>query len=323
MKAFVTGGSGFVGRNLIGALRERGASVRALARSEAAAQAVRAAGAEAVIGDLDDESRLQTAISGCDTVFHAAAMLGDWGRYEDFHRVNVAGSARLLAAARRAGARRLVHVSTEAVLVGGPTLVNADESWPRPPRPVGLYPLTKAMAEELVLSANGPDLTTVVARPRFIWGKGDTSLLPRIIEAVRAGKFAWIAGGRYLTSTCHVANVCEGLLLAAERGRGGEIYFLTDGAPIEFRAFITSLVATAGLDPGNRSIPRWLARLLATGTEALWRTLSLPSAPPINRMVVRLMGEEVTVNDAKARRELGYTASVSRQAGLAEMINQR
>jgi nucleoside-diphosphate-sugar epimerase len=318
-RVFVTGGSGFVGRNLIAALRARGDQVRALARSDGAARAVRDAGAEPVHGDLDASRILWNAMNGCSVVFHVAATVADWGRAVDFHRINVEGTERVIEAALSAHVRRLVHVSTEAVLVGGRPIVRADESWPRPARPIGLYPLTKGLAEERVLAANAPALSTVIMRPRFIWGAGDTTLLPNLVERVRAGQFRWIGGGRFLTSTCHVANVCEGLLLAAERGGDAQIYFLTDGEPIEMRGFLAALLATQGVEPGSRSVPRWLARALAWASELAWRTLPLGGEPPITRTAVRLVGEEVTVDDGKARRELGYVGRMSREAGLAAM----
>jgi nucleoside-diphosphate-sugar epimerase len=320
-RAFVTGGSGFVGRNLIPALRARGVEVRALARTEKAAAEVERVGAEAVLADLNDNDALRASMEGCDVVFHSAAFVEDWGSFEDFYTVNVTGTECALAAARFCEVRRFVHVSTEAVLVGGPPIVNADENRPRPAHPLGLYPTTKGMAEERVLAANSPELETVIVRPRFIWGKGDTSVLKHLAYVVRQGKFMWINGGRYLTSTCHVANVCEGMILAAERGRGGELYFLTDGEPVEVRSFLTALLRTQGLDPGNRSLPLWLARAFSWAAETAWTKLKLKGAPPITRTAVRLIGEEVTVNDSKARREIGYTGAVSREVGLAEMIS--
>src|SRR5437763_2396961 len=104
------------------------------------------------------------------------------------------------------------------------------------------------LAEAAVLAANGEGLETVVVRPRLIWGDGDTSVLPDIVAAVKRGRFVWLGGGRYLTSTCHVDNVVEGALLAAERGKPGEIYFLTEGATVEFRNLMTRLLHTPGID---------------------------------------------------------------------------
>lgn len=321
MRAFVTGGSGFVGRNLLALLAREGHAARALARSAAAAKTVQQAGAEVVLGDLDNEEALRRGMAGCDVVFHSAAKVEDWGDPADFERANVLGTERVLAAARAAGVPRLVHVSTEAVLVGAgaPRIANADETWPRARRPLGQYPRTKGRAEELVLAANGPGLATVIVRPRLIWGRGDTSVLPQIVASVRAGQFMWINGGRHQTSTCHVRNVCEGLLLAAERGRGGEIYFLTDGPPVRMREFMGALVRTQGVEPGAKSLPFRAAYALGWAAELAWRALPLRGQPPITRSVARLIGAEVTVDDSKARRELGYRGLVSREEGLREL----
>ena len=84
-----------------------------------------------------------------------------------------------------------------------------------------------------------------------------------------AGRFRWIEGGRYLTSATHVGNVCEGLIRAAERGRGGEIYFVTDGKPVEFRRFVSSMLDTQQVRPSNRSLPRPVARAVAAAVEGL------------------------------------------------------
>ncbi|MCP3142815.1 NAD-dependent epimerase/dehydratase family protein [Pyxidicoccus xibeiensis] len=319
MRAFVTGGSGFVGRNLITALRARGDSVRALARSSTAVAAVTEAGAEPFEGDLSDADKLRPGMEGCDTVFHAAAYVKSWGPREAFYEANVRGTERVLEAARAAGVKRFVHISTEAVLVDGRQLVKVNETWPVPERPIGDYPSTKAEAERLVLSVNSPEFTTVAVRPRFVWGRGDTSLLPEFVEAVRSKRFMWFGGGRYLSSTCHVANCVEGALLAAEKGRGGEAYFLTDGEPVVFRDFITKLLATQGVDAGTRSVPAGLASLLATLGDLLWGTLHLGGRPPLSRTEFLLMGREVTVSDEKARRELGYEGRRSIEEGLREL----
>jgi nucleoside-diphosphate-sugar epimerase len=311
--AYVTGGSGFLGKRLIAALVARGVQVTAMARSDAAAAAVTTAGATPARGDLGDRSAMTQAMSGCDTVFHAAAHVEQHGPLETFLAINVTGTENALTCARAAGIKRFVHVGTEAVLADGKPIVRADEQRPRAARPAGPYPLTKGLAEAAVLAANRDGLETVVIRPRFIWGKGDTTLLPQLVGAVKRGRFGWLGGGRYLTSTCHVANVVEGALLAAERGKPGEIYFLTDGAPVEFRDFMTRLLATQGVDASRvRDVPLWLARLVAGATG--WM-----KHPPVTRTALALVGHEVTVDDAKARRELGYRGAVTIDAGLAEL----
>ena len=309
---FVTGGSGYVGRNLIRALVARGEEVRALARSEASRAVVAKLGATPVAGDLDDVAVMTEAMRGATVVFHAAAQVEQHGPRALFERVTVRGTEHVLAAAKAAGVTRVVHVGTEAVLADGAAIVQADETRPRTTRPAGPYPWSKGLAEARVLTANGDGLETVVIRPRFIWGRDDTSVLPQMIAAVKAGRFGWIGGGRYPTSTCHVDNVIEGALLAAEKGRPGEIYFLTDGAPTELRGFVTAMLETQGVDAGTREVPRWVARLGAWLTG--WR-----ARPLITKAEIGLFGVEVTVHDRKARRELGYQGAMTIERGLAEM----
>ncbi|GAA6620794.1 NAD-dependent epimerase/dehydratase family protein [Scytonema sp. NUACC26] len=321
MRVFVTGGSGFVGRNLITALVQRGIEVRSLVKWEAEIETIESYGAIPIFGDINDRQVLKSGMTGCTVVFHLAAKVDDWGNFEDFQEVNVCGTEQIIAVAKETGVSRLVYVSTDAVLITGKAIVNADETQRLPKKPLGFYALTKAKAETKVIAANSDKLTTVVVRPRFVWGKGDTTLLARFIRAIGNQEFAWISGGRYLTSTCHVKNLCEGLILASERGRGGEIYFITDGAPVEFRSFITELLQTQGVEPGTNSLPRWLVWSWAWILEKVWTLLKLKSLPPITRTALSLIGSEVTVNDTKARRELSYIPVISRQEGLFEMGN--
>src|SRR5918998_3755981 len=215
--AFVTGGSGFIGGALIERLHREGWEVRALARSDAAAQKVRERGAVPVSGDLGHGGMLREGASGAEVAFHAAAKVEDWGDPEEFEALNVRGTENVIAACRAAGVRRLVHVGTEAALTAGQALVSVDEGAPLWPDSPFLYSSSKAKAEQLVRDANGDGLETVVVRPRFVWGRGDTTLLPASAELVRSGRFRWVGGGRHLTDTTHVDNTVEGLWLGATR----------------------------------------------------------------------------------------------------------
>ena len=278
--AFITGASGFIGGALTRRLIADGWRVRALARSDEAAGTVAERGAEAVRGDLQDTSAITAGARGCEITFHCAAMLGEWGTREQFEAGNVAGTANVLEASRRAGVRRIVHVGTEAALLAGEPLIDVDETAPLRPDSPALYSATKARAEQAVLAAANGDLETVVVRPRLVWGPGDTTILPGLRAAVASGHFAWIGGGRHLTSTTHVDNVVEGLVLGAEHGASGEAYFVTDGDPVVFRDFVTHLLATAGVTPPGRSMPAPLARAVAASGEALWRSLPLKGRRP-------------------------------------------
>jgi nucleoside-diphosphate-sugar epimerase len=320
--AFVTGGSGFIGGALIRRLRDEGWDVRALARSAGSAGAVRALGAEAVSGDLEDPRALAEGAKDCEFAFHAAAKVEDWGDPAEFERLNVAGTQNVLDACRAAGVRRIVHVGTEAALMAGSPLVNVDENAPlRPDSPV-LYSSSKAKAELRVRAANREGLETVVVRPRFVWGRGDTTLLPALTELVRAGRFRWVGGGRHLTATTHVDNTVEGLWLGATRAPAGGVYFVTDGEPVVFRDFVTRMLATQGVTPADKSVPAGVAGPVAAAAERIWRVTRRSGQPPLTRFAVWVSSQECTIDISRAEKDLGYRPVVSREEGLAAMAER-
>jgi nucleoside-diphosphate-sugar epimerase len=317
--AFVTGGSGFVGGALIRRLAGEGWTVRALARSDRSARSVEAAGAESVRGDLDDVNAMRAGADGADVFHHAAAKVEDFGDPADFQRVTVQGTKNALEAARDAKVRRFVHVGTEAALMAGQPLVNVDETAPLRPDSPAPYPWSKAKAEQAVRDANGNGLETVVVRPRFVWGHGDTTLLPEIVAMTKKGQFAWIGGGGQLTATTHIDNTVEGLVLAAERGKPGGVYFVTDGDPVVFREFVSELIRTQGVEPPTRTLPLGVARAVAAGAEGAWKLLRRKDRPPLTRFTVWVSALECTINDSRAREELGYREVKTREQGFDEL----
>ncbi len=317
--AFVTGGSGFIGGALIRRLVLGGCEVSALARSDRSAAAVEALGAHVVRGDLDDVAAMTEGAKACDAAFHLAAHVEQWGPVEDFVRSNVDGTRNALEACRTAGIRRFVHCGTEAAILAGEPIVRGDETIPLRPDSPAPYSSTKAQAERLVRDASTEGFDAIVLRPRFVWGVGDTTLLPAISEATRAGKFAWIAGGHNQTSTTHVDNVVEGMLLAAEKGRPGEAYFVLDDGDVEFREFVSALLQTQGVEPPTRSIPGPVGAIVARGGELAWKFLPLKGEPPLTRFSLWVSTQECTLSDAKARAELGYRPVITREEGLAAL----
>jgi nucleoside-diphosphate-sugar epimerase len=293
--------------------------VRALARSDAAAARLRERGAVPVRGDLGDAASLEGGTVGCDVCFHAAAKVEDWGDPAAFERVNVGGTANVIAAARAAGVRRLVHVGTEAALTAGQPLVRVDEAAPLRPDSPFLYSSSKAKAEQLVRDANGDGLETVVVRPRFVWGRGDTTLLPAIADRVRSGRFRWVGGGRHLTDTTHVDNTVEGLWLGGTRAPAGGVYFVTDGEPVVFRDFLERMLATQDVSVPDKSVPAGAASAAAATAERAWRLLRRPGPPPLTRFAVWVSSKECTLDISRARTELGYEPVRTRDEGLAEL----
>mmetsp|Transcript_13526 Transcript_13526/g.24223 ORF Transcript_13526/g.24223 Transcript_13526/m.24223 type:complete len:317 (+) Transcript_13526:222-1172(+) len=307
-KVFVTGGGGFVGRNLIKWLVGNGYVVVAMTRSEASGKTVQDLGATKVQGDLSDVDEIVAGMGGCEAVFHCAALASLQGPWEVFKRDNIDATRNVIQACRNAGVKRLIHCSTEAVLCGENSIVNATEESPYPKHPCGPYPESKMISEIDVLEANDPDrLETVVVRPRIVWGRDDTNILPLLSEQVKNGRFMFINHGDFLTSVCHIDNLIEGLIKAYLNGEPGNSYFVTDGKPIKFREFVIKTLATQGVDASNCwSFPASLGYL------ASWFGL-------MSRTYVRLWGEEVTLVDNKARNEIGYEGRVTFEQGLQSL----
>lgn len=315
---FLTGGSGFVGRNLIPFLKEKGYEVVALARSNESLQAVESYGAKGVLGDITDFSSLKKAMMGCSIVIHAAAHMDFWGPKETFMRINVHGTKNVLKATTVCGIHTCIYIGAASVINGAPIL-DYDETYIPPKPPKDYYSLTKSMAEKEVIQANSTALRTVVLRPPAIWGPNNPHY-DEMLSRVKEGKWMWIGKGTHHLSTIHVHNLAQAVTSAIDNGKGGEIYFVTDGEKRPVKSLFTQIFQKQGLDPGNRSLPRGWVLAMAKGVSFIWKRLSLQGKPPIVPMMVYLMGTEFSVSDQKARTEMGYTNAISIEEGMNTLI---
>ncbi|MEO8684421.1 MAG: NAD-dependent epimerase/dehydratase family protein [Devosia sp.] len=317
-RIFITGGSGYVGRNLIRHFAGKGIPVTALARSAKAERVVAELGATPFSGDLFGAD-LVRGMEGCDVLIHAAADIDHGPGTESQQRINEEGTKAVFEAARAGGIQRAIYLSTESVLADGRPLINVDERHPLPRRPAGSYSRSKAAAERHALSCNGGGMEVIAVRPRFVWGRDDTTALPNLLGAVQSGQFAWISGGDYLTTTTHIGNLCHGIELAMAKGKGGEIYFLGDEEPVRFREFATALMATQGVTAPEKSVPRALLRFIAGVGDRLHKLSGGKITAPLTLPSLATSAVTITLNIDKARRDLGYAPVMTREAGLAEM----
>jgi nucleoside-diphosphate-sugar epimerase len=316
MRILVTGGTGLLGGRLIPKLVANGAQVLALARSAPSRAKVRALGALPIEGDLESERPL--SLPAVDAVVHAAARFRFSGPREPFFKTNVAGTAKLLASAEKAGATTFVHISAAGIVMDEPgtPVRNADERAPTFPNHFAAYLASKAQAEPIVLAANKPGFRTLALRPPALWGPGDpfSRGLP---QAINSGQFAFIDRGDYAFATCHVDNVIEAIQCALERGEGGRAYFIADPEKQTFREFVASLAGVQGLSIETlRSIPYWVAVTLGRLLDAVWAIAHKVGDPPVSRSMMRMIGREFSVDDAAARHELGFVGRTSRAVGL-------
>jgi 2-alkyl-3-oxoalkanoate reductase len=319
--ALVTGGTGFLGRRIVERLLEQGRSVSVLARNPA--PELEARGVRFIRASLDDADAVRAACRGIDTVFHVAAKVGVWGRYDDFFRANVLGTRALLAGCSEHGVARFVHTSTPSVVYNGLPLSDADEALPLTTACPSPYPLTKAIAEREVLAANSPTLRTVALRPHLIWGVGDPHLVPRILDRARAGRLRIVGEGRNRVDMVHVDNAADAHLLAETALDGlaaGRAYFITNGEPVVLWDWINELLTALGEPTVKRHISLGAASAIGAACEAAWRVLPLKGEPPMTRFIAAELAKDHWFSLAAARRDLGYTPRISMAEGTAELV---
>lgn len=320
--ALVTGGGGFLGKAIVKRLMERGFSVRSFSRG--AYPELEAAGVQCFRGDLADGEGVAEAVEGCDVVFHVGAKAGVWGAYADYYDANVRGTENVLSACVRHGVGRLVYTSSPSVVHGGEAIEGGNESLPYPEHFEAPYPETKAMAEQMVLAVNGPDLLTVALRPHLIWGPEDNHLVPKIVARARAGKLKLVGDGDNLVDTVYIDNAADAHLDALDRLNDGAAccgkpYFITNGEPRPIKEIVNSIVGAAGLPPVDRSIPIGVAVVAGKTLELAHRLFAPSREPMMTAFLARQLGTAHWFDITGARRDLGYEPAVSLDEGFERL----
>jgi nucleoside-diphosphate-sugar epimerase len=315
----VTGASGFVGSRLAEELLASGESIRAMVRNPFQGETWRQRGVDVIVGDIRDANAVRRAVQGVDVVQHCAAAVGSHYTGREIRETNLGGVRRLLEEARGASVSRVVLLSSVNVL-GSVSLDPAIEELPcrRSNDPAADV---KIEAERLALAvANGPGPEVVILRPGFIYGPGDPGNLPRIIRALRRGKFAYIGSRDNVIPIVHVGDVVQAMLLAVQApGVGGRIYQITDGTRTTIGQFIDHLADLLECPRPRRVLPGFLPRLGCVVFDGLH--LVFPRCPaPINRSGVRFLGTSRYVDIQRAREELGYAPRVGYREGLTEAV---
>jgi nucleoside-diphosphate-sugar epimerase len=322
MRALVTGGGGFLGGAVVRLLVEAGYRVRSFSR--AAYPTLEALGVEQARGDLADALAVERAAEGCGVVFHVAAKAGLGGRWRDYYRTNVVGTRNVLRACRLLGIPQLIYTSSPSVVFDGRDMEGVNESVPYPPRHEAHYPRSKALAERLVLSANGPDLATVALRPHLIWGPGDNHLVPHILARARAGRLRRIGRESKWIDSVYVDNAAGAHLLAAERltfgsPLAGRAYFISNGEPLPLWDLVNRILAAGAVGPVTHSLPARLAYLAGGLCELAWGVFWPQCEPPMTRFLARELATAHWFDLTAARRDLGYEPRVSIEEGLRRL----
>lgn len=316
MTVLVTGASGMLGGAVAELLVARGHSVRTFQRRPSGVP-----GVEDIRGELTDSTAVERAVSGVDAVIHLAAKVSFTGHTEDFHRVNVQGTAGLLQAARTAGVRRFVHVSSPSVAHVGRSLVGAGAAPADPDRARGSYARTKAQAELLALGANDERMSVTAVRPHIVWGPGDTQLVERVLHRARAGRLPLLGGGTALVDTTYVDNAASAIAAALDRMEyvRGLPLIVTNGEPRPIGELLARMCSAGGVREPRRHVPAWLGRAAGSAVETFWRGANADGEPPMTRFLAEQLTTAHWFDQRRTRSLLGWKPEVSLDEGFARL----
>ncbi len=308
--AVVTGASGFVGSHIVDALLERGARVRAVVRGTSSRRWLTGKPVEFADSSLDDAAGLRRAVEGADWVIHVAGLIRARNAAE-FHECNVAGTARLLAAARDASVRRFAFVSSQAA--AGPSRDGRPVSEEQPPHPVSTYGETKRLAEELVLRERDRMAVTVI-RPPAVYGPRDTAILKVFTLAKRHLQPVLRSGGVF--SMIHVEDLASAVVAVLSREEAaGEIFFAAEPDRTDYDELGALVREALGTWTVRVAVPRWALMGIALGAEGFARVMG--AAPLLTREKLReISAGDWVCSSAKIRDRLGWSPRVPLAAGI-------
>ena len=320
MKVFVTGGTGFIGGEVVRQLRARGDEVRCLVRNPEKGAKVAALGCELVSGDLGDAAALRAGIEGCDGVIHAAAMY-EVGIPNKQHpamwEANVAGTERVLEAAREAQTPKVVYVSTCGIF-GNTHRQVVDESYEHPGKEfTSYYEETKLEAHKIakrMFAAGEPP--GVIVQPGGVYGPGDHSALGRQMHDFLAGRMPLLLFPDLGMNLVHVEDAAAGILLALDRGEPGQSYVL-GGQVTTMRELIQELGRVAGRKSPSRALPTAVLKAIAPAGPLVGKLTGQP--PNMRELISSADGVTFWAKHDKAIAELGYSPRGLEQ-GFRDML---
>lgn len=318
MKILVTGGTGFLGKQLAFRLKVLGYDVSVLGRNHAIGEQLKAKGLQFLPIDLTDREATVTACTGQNYIFHCAALSEPWGNYQDFYNANVLATRNIIQGCQIQGIQRLIYVSTPSIYFNFSHRLNISESTPLPKTPVNAYAKTKRLVEQEINQAYQSGLPTITIRPRAIFGPGDTSILPRLIKVSDRFGIPLINEGKACIDITHIDNVVDALLLCqnAPDTLLGRTFNITNGEPMTITTLLEMLFNKLGRPYKLKPISYHTAYWAALVMELLSSTIMFGREPLLTRYTLGLLAFDQTLDITAAREELGYKPRVSIEEGL-------
>ncbi|MDX1695152.1 MAG: NAD-dependent epimerase/dehydratase family protein [Ketobacteraceae bacterium] len=326
-KVLVTGGCGFIGRNLVDGFADSGCDVTVLDfNGKPFRDDVRF-----INLDIRDRQGVLDACQGMETVIHNASVVHTKHNQEEaVWAINYDGTRHVIDACHEHDIKKLIYISSASAVYEGQDIENGDETLPYSRISQAPYADSKIKAEKEVLAFNGKGVTqTCAVRPHVVFGIGDNRFLPAILEKAAKGKLKRQIGDRdKLSDFTYVSNLVDAVLMAEARLEpgspvSGQAYFITNGEPMAFFDFVEKVLIELGYPPIKGKVPYWLAYFVAMVAEAI-DTLkggTLNDESGLTRFAVRYMVTHHYYSIEKAYRDFGWQPRVSLAEGIKRTVS--
>lgn len=318
-RVLVTGASGMLGGAVAQLLRDKGHQVRTFQRG-ASSQAT-----DEIRGSLTDQDVVATAVESMDAVIHLAAKVSFTGHWNEFVATNIDGTANLLAAAKSAGIKDFVFVSSPSVAHFGNSLAGASAGVANPNLARGNYARSKAAAELSALAEDSPEFRVAAIRPHVVWGPGDTQLVERVVDRAKSGRLPLLDSGVALIDTTYIDNAASAIVRGLERMdyAHGRALVVTNGEPRPVGELIAGICKAGGAPAPKLNVPGWLARGAGSVIEKIWLAAGsrnlVHDEPPMTRFLAEQLSTAHWFDQRETHEVLDWKPAVSIDAGLEKL----
>lgn len=306
VRVFVTGGTGFIGGEVVRQLRARGDEVACLVRNPEKGARLSALGCKLIAGDLGNEAAIREGMQGCDAAIHAAAVYEvgiPASQRPAMREANVGGTERVLGAVLQEGIGKVVYVSTVGVF-GNTHGQIVDETYQHPAQDfTSAYEETKWEAHQVAKRLIGEGLPCVIVQPGGVYGPGDTSSIGQLLDQYLSGKLPLMPFPDLGICLTHVEDVAAGILLALDAGKPGETYVLS-GPATTMREAIGVVAELTGKKPPRGTLPTPLLKAMIPIGPLVGKLMGQP--PNLRELISSADGVTFWASYEKAARELGY-----------------
>ena len=314
-KVLITGATGFLGKYMVRELINNNYEVVAQGRKKDVLEELRKKyNVQTLKCSLDEIKNITLDVDG---VIHAAALSTVWGRWQDFYNSNVLGTENVINFCLKNNVKRLVYVSSPSVYSAKYDRFDIKEEDYDKKNKLNFYIKSKILAEDLINKIDIQKLETVIIRPRGLFGIGDTSLIPRLINANRKIGIPLFNEGKNVVDVTCVENVAYSLRLAMESEKAnGKTYNITNGEPTEFKKILDKLFEEIGEKANYRKMNINLMYFVASVIEVFYKLFRIYKEPMITKYTIATLGYSQSLNIEKAKRDLGYNPKITLEEGI-------